>query len=98
MREDDHVQHADAMQDEFDRYLVRAVACILGFLMLVCAMVAIDRLVLAAPAPPRASREFTEEERAWVKKRHAFHGITSSVVDEATGERYFYRDGQRCAL
>jgi hypothetical protein len=45
------------------------------------------------PPPP-----LTDAERAYVRERHRYHGITASIRDRQTGERYFYRDGKRCKL
>jgi hypothetical protein len=47
-----------------------------------------DRL----PSPP----EMSDQERAWIKSRHKYHGITISVIEN--GQHYFIRDGKRCRL
>ena len=47
----------------------------------------------------REPREFpqpTKQERAWLKARFRYHGITSCVREGDTF--YFIRDGKRCAL
>lgn len=55
--------------------------------------------ILFGPPPASwQSSQPTTQERAYIKARHSYHGITSSVYDGATGERYFYRNGQRCKL
>ena len=76
---------------------VRIVKFLVGLVLL-----ALFLLYLAAwlqPDPPAfISPQFTEAERRWVAERMKFHGITSARLDQATGERYFERDGRRCKL
>jgi len=31
----------------------------------------------------------------WIKKRHSYHGIHTSVYDPSTGEYYFIRNGKK---
>jgi len=51
-----------------------------------------------APPPPPSRPEFSDEERAYVTARLKYHGIERAELDQATGERFFWRDGQRCRL
>lgn len=82
----------EKMMDEFDRWLLR-IAKAVG-LLLIC-WIAISWWNAPKPLPTPL---FDEAERRYYAERHKFHGISSSSTDLATGERYFWRDGQKCKL
>lgn len=78
--------------------MVRTVSGILGFALLVGIMMALGFWLLPDPPPPRAHPVLTDADRRYVTARMKFHGIEHAELDEATGERYFWRDGERCRL
>ena len=61
-------------------------------------------LILAWLLSPPAERDdalapirISAAEKRWVEQRHNYHGIWGSIGDE-NGNKYFFRDGRRCAL
>lgn len=91
--------HATRMEDECNA-LVSWFLALVSFAILMAAVLAVLDCAFRAlnEQPPPVRPEFTEADRAHVKARHKFHGITSAKLDHTTGERYFNRDGKRCRL
>ncbi len=54
--------------------------------------------LLSPPPAAYHAPPLTSEERQYINERYKYHGITSSVYDGVTGQRYFLRDGEHCKL
>lgn len=93
----------DKITDEFNRgalwFLKLMAGVVLSVLAFVLAVYLYGCSLSLASLPPRISAmQPTDAEKHWIKERMRHHGIVQFITDEATGERYFIRDGQRCKL